>query len=152
MTMRPLVTKQTQMKWTPQWCVYLYTQQLIVITNIHWFAMSFVIYTILKIWCRHREGSEKIADLVKAMSKWRHGWAITSHIKAQLWSLFMPWHLLSHVDNWGVGYKTVINQGPILLSWIVIPTVIPSWINNYIHYEEWGKITIPFSNFNGFID
>ena len=28
-------------------------------------------------------------------------------------------------------------------------TLIPAWINNYIHYKMWDEITYPFLNFNG---
>ena len=28
-------------------------------------------------------------------------------------------------------------------------TLIPAWINNYIHYKVWDEITYPFLNFNG---
>ena len=28
-------------------------------------------------------------------------------------------------------------------------TLIPVWINHYIHYMMWGEITYPFLNFNG---
>ena len=28
-------------------------------------------------------------------------------------------------------------------------TLIPAWINNYIHYKVWGVITYPLLNFNG---
>ena len=30
-------------------------------------------------------------------------------------------------------------------------TLIPAWINNYIHYKVWDEITYPFLNFNGAI-
>ena len=28
-------------------------------------------------------------------------------------------------------------------------TLIPVWISNYTHYNEWNEITYPFPNFNG---
>ena len=28
-------------------------------------------------------------------------------------------------------------------------TLIPKWINNYIHYKVWDEITYPLPNFNG---
>ena len=28
-------------------------------------------------------------------------------------------------------------------------TLIPAWMNNYIHYKMWDEITYPFLNFNG---
>ena len=30
-------------------------------------------------------------------------------------------------------------------------TLISSWISNHIHYKVWYKITLAFSNFNGFV-
>ena len=29
-------------------------------------------------------------------------------------------------------------------------TLIPAWLNNYIHYEVWDKITYPFQYLNGY--
>ena len=31
-------------------------------------------------------------------------------------------------------------------------TLIPAWLNNYIHYKVWNEIIYPFQNFNGCTD
>ena len=41
---------------------------------------------------------------------------------------------------------TLLTRGP--FYWYGL-TTIPAWINNYIHFEVWDKITYPFLNFNG---
>ena len=59
------------------------------------------------------------------------------------WSASRPWLIkIGLVEQWNSGIDNKLTHKHGL-------TVIPAWINNYIHYKLWDGITYPFVNFNG---